>query len=103
MKKNVKILSESYSQEISIVLANIVEKDKSETMFKFVIEQGNCYNNADVYIRTKNKDFKEFVSFHAVPQLKFNTTYIYDDEERIADHKKIMKKMIGYISEILMK
>lgn len=102
-KKNVNILSESYSDDNSIVLANITEKNNDESMFKFVIEQGNCYNRANVYIRTKNKGFEEFVDYRAVPQLKFNTSFINKNEERIEDHKRIIKEMLDFIADLLLK
>jgi hypothetical protein len=102
-KKNVNVLSESYSHDNSIVFANITEKNNDESMFKFVIEQGNSYNRANVYIRTKNKGFENFTSYRAVPQLKFNTTYIYKSDERVEDHKRIIKEMIDFIADLLLK
>lgn len=102
-KKNVKILSESYSHDNSIVFANITEKNNDESMFKFVIEQGNSYNRANVYIRTKNKGFEHFTSYRAVPQLEFNTTYVYKSEERVEDHKRIIKEMLDFIADLLLK
>ena len=102
-KKNVNILSESYSYDNSIVLANITEKNNEETMFKFVIEQGNAYDRANVYIRTKNKGFEHFTSYRAVPQLKFNTSFINKSEERVEDHKRIIKEMLDFIADLLLK
>lgn len=102
-KKNVNVLSESYSYDNSIVLANITEKNNEETMFKFVVEQGNSYNRANVYVRTKNKGFEEFINYRTVPQLKFKTAYIYKIEERVEDHKRIIKEMIDFIADLLLK
>ena len=102
-KKNVNVLSESYSHDNSIVFANITEKNNDESMFKFVIEQGNSYNRANVYIRTKNKGFEHFTSYHAVPQLKFNTSFINNDEEMVEDHKRIIKEMLDFIADLLLK
>lgn len=102
-KKNVSILSESYSHDNSIVFANITEKNNDESMFKFVIEQGNSYNRANVYVRTKNKGFEHFTSYRAVPQLKFNTAYTYKSEERVEDHKRIINEMVDFIADLLLK
>ena len=96
-------LSEKYSERCSCRIVKM-EKEKKSFIIKIVIEQGNSYNHCNIYLFSplQNK-WELFLTEESAPNLKFNTSYIYGEEERITDHKRLLNEAKSLMEKVLVK
>jgi len=101
MKMKTENLSEKYSERCSCRIVKMENEEKS-FIVKLLIEQGNSYNHCNIYLFSplQNK-WELFLNEESAPNLKFNSSYVNDEEKRVTDHKRVLNEAKSLMEKVL--
>ena len=73
--------------------------DGKDTRFKIIVENGNCYFRAKIFIQTLNGDFSLVASEGDIPNLKV-IKYYADSNIRVSEGLENILKCKSYIKSV---